>query len=475
MNRKFFNHIIITLLIVCLAVPRTSWANNSEEKETIPTLSLTISPAPEPREALKYRLIPGVLDQKPGNAALLYYTALEMMPDDKDNDYMEEIKDWQDMASDQLPHKEVQDVLDKFDKSFHYIELAAHRESCDWQYPVREEGFSMLMPALGQFRNLSRALCLKAHMQIINGQYDEALLTLQNGMTMSLQVGKGSTLIQNLVGIAMAALILKQAENFISSPDTPNLYWALTGLPDPFIDIRHAMEWEQAIIYVEFPRLEDLDKKILTPEEASRLVVDYFGILANLGAEGKSRVNGILPALGWIMLHYQDAKRFLTEHGIDPDWVDKVPAAQAVMLYQLWQFRETRDSIFKWFNVPYIQAKPYLKKLEEEFAGMSGNLKDNVFNAILPAMGRVHFIMTRMERDIAILRCVEAVRMYTAENDGRFPPTLADITTVPVPTDPLTGHDFIYQLVDGKAVIESPVPPDGSPKDGRRYELTLRK
>ena len=64
--------------------------------------------------------------------------------------------------------------------------------------------------------------------------------------------------------------------------------------------------------------------------------------------------------------------------------------------------------------------------------------------------------------------------MHAADHDGKLPKSLAEITAVPLPTDPLNGGAFHYELIGGKAILESSIPPDGGPKDGLRYEITLR-
>jgi hypothetical protein len=111
-----------------------------------------------------------------------------------------------------------------------------------------------------------------------------------------------------------------------------------------------------------------------------------------------------------------------------------------------------------------------LQASTEEAAGGPGQL----FLDLLPALGRVHMLHARHERDLAILRCVEAIRIYAAAHDGRLPPSLADITEAPVPLDPLYGRPFSYEVAGNKAVLESPLPPGGRTNDGQRYEITLR-
>jgi len=102
-------------------------------------------------------------------------------------------------------------------------------------------------------------------------------------------------------------------------------------------------------------------------------------------------------------------------------------------------------------------------------------LKMNLFTILLPALSRVSFLQARLDRHVAILRTVEAIRMFAAEHSGQFPASLGEITAVPIPTDPVTGEDFIYRRIDARnARLEAPVSPAES---SRRpvYELTVRR
>ena len=65
--------------------------------------------------------------------------------------------------------------------------------------------------------------------------------------------------------------------------------------------------------------------------------------------------------------------------------------------------------------------------------------------------------------------------MYAAENDGKLPETLKDITQAPVPIDPMTGKNFPYKVESGIAILEGPAPEGERAKNGFRYEITVRK
>jgi hypothetical protein len=71
----------------------------------------------------------------------------------------------------------------------------------------------------------------------------------------------------------------------------------------------------------------------------------------------------------------------------------------------------------------------------------------------------------RLERDLAALQCIEAIRSYAASHKGQLPQTLAEITEVSVPKDPISGEAFRYAGTGATAVLESPAPPGGEKKE----------
>jgi tetratricopeptide (TPR) repeat protein len=87
---------------------------------------------------------------------------------------------------------------------------------------------------------------------------------------------------------------------------------------------------------------------------------------------------------------------------------------------------------------------------------------------------KVHLLMNRLDRHVAALKCIEALRLYTTTHDGRFPNHLDDVKQVPVPDDPATNKPFVYTRTGAKAVLEMPVLKGATNKDTTRYELSLK-
>lgn len=442
---------------------------------------LSLVPASEPVPAMSYRLLPRRSDQKIGNAALFYYSAAALFPDGDPGDSesaIDKIVKWRYLPFDELPRDEVEKVLSSISKSFHQVALATQRSGCYWQMPL-EDGFSLEIPHLSTFRRIIFAMRLQIRLKIADGHTDEAIELLQQGMQMGRNIAEGPTLIQDLVGVAISALLLKEVEGMMQEPDSPNFYWALTALPDPMIDMYPALESEREMLFMEFPQLRDLEDQVLTPPQASAIASEFMKKIAGLTTAGPDDIpfKGLLP-LAWVMMHYSDAKQFLAGRGFSRERIDAMPAAQAVLSYQKLEYVEMMDSQFKWFTVPYHLSQPHLEKGKKLFDKLmrGRGLKANLFSTLVPALHRVSFIHARLDRQIAMLRTIEAIRMFAADHSGSLPGSLAEIDFVPIPVDPVTGENFLYRRTNAfNARLEAPVSPAELRKRRPVYELTVKR
>jgi len=106
-----------------------------------------------------------------------------------------------------------------------------------------------------------------------------------------------------------------------------------------------------------------------------------------------------------------------------------------------------------------------------------GNLEVLLPALLLPAVEKVFEARTRLDRKVALLRCVEAVRLYAAAHDGKPPAALADIKEVPVPADPLTGKPFDYKADGDQATLTARPPAGQQPNPGNMivYQLTIKR
>lgn len=462
--------------MVCLLLYSTLRGAQPEPTPT-PSINLRrleLTPVPEAREALKHRLLPRTYELKHTNAALLYQSAVAVCPEAGEEKIFDKVSEWLDQPVSQLPRDEVDKVLQKFRNSFHLIERASLRSRCEWDMPI-EDGFAMLMPSLATYRKLAFAMTLRFRLEVADGRLDEALDTLTEGLAMARGVANGPTLIQDLVGVAIAAMMLKHTGDFIQTPGTPNLYWALTDLPVPLIDLRQSLDYEYYLMYWEVPELRALGDQVLSQTQAAELIAKLFKKFSEAGLWDASNDKSILPMV-WVMMHYENAKAFLLERGMQPSRIEALPSAQVVLMYQFQEFKELRDNLFKWFSLPYQQYRRFSQQYEQridEHLQERGH-KANIFVTYLPALSRVRLLGARLCRDIDLLRVIEALRLHTADHQGKLPPSLDTITRVPIPRDPVTGKAFVYLFKDAShARLEAPET-DEDTKKRPVFELSIR-
>ncbi len=147
----------------------------------------------------------------------------------------------------------------------------------------------------------------------------------------------------------------------------------------------------------------------------------------------------------------------------------RFPAEQVLLLDEMRGFNELRDESAKLMTLPAWQVE-----------ALAGQIKapnpDALFESLTSAYLRVRRAQGRLEQRIALLRHVEALRLYAAEHDGKLPANLSEIT-VPLPPDPFTGKPFHFRL-DGPTAHLRGTPPAGLEKDAAwniHYEITIQK
>ncbi|MBN2477646.1 MAG: hypothetical protein JXB62_23765 [Pirellulales bacterium] len=447
------------------------------EKEEVPVTRLVLTPSLEPREALKYRLLPNVLDMKSGNAAVLYNKyalGLKDQPDWKEDE--QKISDWRELPLAELPREEVARMLAKYEYIVQGVSFAAVRQHCDWQLPLGEMDFiSILLPELQPMRSIARLLALKARLQIADGEFDEAIRTLQTGYAMGRHMKDGQTLIHGLVGIAICRMMSEEVQLLIQQPKAPNMYWALTSLPRPLVDLRRAAETEMNLLYYTFPELRQIDDK----RQGQAYWQNFTDQLARRFAEWSSQGEFAREWQSRLMITalairgYPMARQALIEQGRSLEEIEAMPVPQVVAVYTLHTYNEYRDDVFKWFMVPYSQSRAGSDRAQDRLRKEAGQREIvPLASLLLPAVNAANLAVARNERDFALLRTIEAIRIHGAALDGRLPDRLDDIHAVPVPIDPVSGRPFVYVRTGDKAILQTPPPEtDREQRYQQQYEI----
>jgi hypothetical protein len=460
-------------------------AGKSNPSEEPPTVELTVSPAGTPVPALKYRLLPTFAERTRGNAALDYYRASVQnarIPQHATKSLWEREALLAVTPLEKFPQDEVARELQDYHYVFVALERASFRDHCEWQVPL-EDGFATQLPEFQAMREPARLLVLRARLQMARGELDEALATLRTNYQISQNITECRTIINALIGVAIAAVTREQLETFVQQPHAPNLYWALSELPVPLVDFRDAIKMEAVSVEKTFPEITELRSRRLTRDEAQQLSdrilekwikLDLTNGLPKTVDEAKHRFATTSAST------YPEAKQTLIEAGRSKDDVEAMPVEQAIWAASFRRWQLFWDDLTKWTFLPAPQRLPGVAEVERRIAQFHQAHRDGIFELtqLLPAVPQALAASDRADRQLALLRIEEAIRLYAQAHSGQLPDSLDKIDAVPIPVDPMTGKPFLYRLQGDSAVVETPPTPASVPQNklqGRRYVIHVRK
>jgi hypothetical protein len=453
------------VLAVC-ALP--AWAEETvTSSETV--IHLTVQPAAAPRPALRILLLPDLKEMNPGNPIQNY---LKCFAEQTNFFFKQEAFERREklltMPLKQMPAHELEDYGGS---ALRQADWAARLDQPDWQIllKLKTEGVGLLLPDVQQMRALANALKVRFRAEVALGRLDAANRTAKTMFSLARHMGQHPTLIGDLVGIAIAYVTIGPLEEMLEQPGCPNLYWALTNLPQPFISLEKGMQGERTLTGSEFRDLDD--KSPMTPEQLHKVIAHLDKIFEDI--DGKPIKPGRVTA--WLDAHVKNeatvnaARRRLVEYGLAEERVKQFPAEQVLLLDEKREYEVQRDETMKLANLPAWQAdaiQPHLTKPKEW----------SIWFELVPALDKVRRAQARLDQRIALLRHVEALRLYAAAHDGKLPEKLTDIA-VPLPVDPFTGKPFRYKLEGTTAHLRG-TPPSGLEKQppwNIHYEVTIQK
>jgi hypothetical protein len=443
------------------------------------TVEFATTAAAAPAPALKYALLPRLGERVPGNAAVGYLRAAIVRPAwPRDPKVAQELAErwqrWDDLLPHELPPEDVRGHLKKYRDALRELDDAARGNTCDWQQagrvsPADIEGF---LTTVQVHRELTRLQSLRIKLAVADGKFEDAVRDLATGLQHSKHVGEGPGVIQMLVGSAMANIMMGRALELVRSPGSPNLYWALTSLPRPFLDPAPALEAETLFATSFLPGLKELEAGPVSEEAANRVLDDAFKNLARSGeaadapAQGLEKLATAVGRAAMVAAQGPAAKKDLIARGFAKAKVDAMPGAQAIVLRAAARHRELWDDQIKQFHLPYAAGAEGMAAAQLRARTVARQYPDDMLFTIMslgyPALAKVFEAHHRLDRRIAQLRALEAVRLDAALH-GIAPEKLADITAVPVPDDPRTGRPFTYEKTGANSFTLLAPPGPGEP------------
>jgi hypothetical protein len=433
-------------------------------------IRLTVRPSAAPKPALRYRLLPDLWETNPGNPVQGYMKC-----------FMEQHKFFFDKESFQrrekllaMPLKDLpaQELRDYGGFALRQADWAARLDNPDWQIllKLKVDGVALLLPDLQELRPLVRALQVRFRAEVALGRFDDAIRTAKTMFAISRHLAEHPTLIANLVGFVAANTAIGPLEEMLEQPGCPNLYWALTNLPQPLVPLDKGMDGERVTVQAEFRGLDDTSP--MGADQVKRFVAHCDELLG----DGKPVKPGEGRMSAWLAARTKDetrviaARHRLGEHGISRERLLRFPAEQVILLDEKREYDVRFEDIMKTTTLPAWQAEALLaqSKSAREPALLADALVDGIYG--------VRRKQTRLEQRIALLRHVEALRLFAAEHGGKLPVKLSEVS-VPLPDDPITGKPFRYEFTGDTAHLRGS-PPMGEEKNAEfnvHYEVTLQK
>jgi hypothetical protein len=474
------------------------WLIEQDEQDGIQihTMEMTLHPRAEPIPALKYHLIPDDFDLLDGNAATYYLKAEGFFEQTRVRERLSEIYaktrdqartenrstaelppySWQSMPPDELPVKEVKEFLALLSFQPWFLKEAAKQRYFDLDRNIRtiESPFVYLLPEVQALRETARMQSLRCRLAIAEGRIDDAIEILGQQYSMARHLGQDDFIVTTLVGLSIADVAWTDVLHLVQRSEAPNLYWAFASLPRPLVDARYALSVERQFLYLQFKVLRDVDE---VPRPAGywqdfldRLVPQLRSLAVEFGLNPDDPEATRAMLVAYVAAAYPGAKRYLIEEvGLSREQVEAYPTAQVVFLAMVRFYDAAGDDYFKWAKLPYYQSQSHSSRIYDSLRrkfdriGWSGMPTDT----LLPAVQAFQTAVARSQQRIALVQTVEAIRMYGAENDGKLPPTLDDLS-VPAPLEPLTGKALDYEYRDDHAIL------NGHKVPGLRYRLILR-
>ncbi len=457
-------------------------------------LTLSVTPAAEPRPALEYSLWTPDRELQPGNSAPYYYRAMLLRQQQKsiaEKVYAAELTNqWLQVPLADLPIADARKYLAMHNTMFKELAVATSREHCEWDLRVKDlqgtEVVDFLLYDFQQMRDLVRLVALQARCDIAERKFIEAQRGIRMGYRIARDTAEVPLLINGLIGIAATAITNQVVIDWINTPNSPNLYWAIKQLPHPLVDIRPALLFELNMPFQMFPFLVDAETNPRSTQEWQALMqkmatdMNTLGGITGEGSMSDWQMKLLMTSMA--IKVYPIAKQELIAGGLPAAEVEKMPVAQVLAIQTARRYRYTYHEMFKWSLLPYPEARTRMMETQERLRRegylsrpLAGQDVVPIASLLLPALDGVVVAAARSDRRFAALETIEAMRMQAAVDGAKLPASLTAVSVVPVPPNPFTGQAFEYRLHSKTQAVleETSTNIDPARAGDRRYLIEL--
>src|SRR5262249_33547173 len=112
---------------------------------------------------------------------------------------------------------------------------------------VQKGGMDLRMSELGPLRILGWGLQVRFRGAVAGRRFDDATHSAKTMFALARHLGECPTGAANRLGLEVAGLAFDTLEEMVQQPGCPNLYWALTDLPCPLVELRKGLQGDRVL------------------------------------------------------------------------------------------------------------------------------------------------------------------------------------------------------------------------------------
>lgn len=435
---------------------------------------LLLDAADQSRPPLRHRLTFAPHEQIPGNAVASYFAAVSLK---SGADWRERAEEVLGISIEDLRKRDAAGefgFIEEHADLLKMVETATRFQRCQWDWDYNQ-GFGLLLPHLSPMRDLGKLVAARARVRVVRGDFDGAVSDIRVGLTLARHVGDTGFVILFIVGHSIAGMVLDVLEEMAAQPGAPNMYWPLAQLRMPLLGLGEAIdqEWQTLVLGDVVPNLDD---PTLPEWSASRWQDEgerMFVKLAEISSLSNNDASPTLPTTSFTamsLLVYPEAKAAMIARGADQRAVEAMPVARVVVTHLTEELRQQSQELGKWYWLPYWQAHEGLAHEDAKFYPKRADMAWKLTRALVPLLRHAKLVEARLEKQVAALRVVEAVRATAAQRGEGF--DLGQGLVWPVPIDPFTGVPFVIRR-DGDSVLIDTQAVDNEPETAK-VAFTIR-
>ncbi len=435
---------------------------------------MTVSPAKaedadSTRRAGFFAFSQDALELRHENAATLYLQGFPMLQR-RYGDQQELLQKLADQAIHEMDRAAAQELMGS--TGVEITEPSVRRTYADWGAPIRELGIETLLPYLSDCRLLARVLVLEARLLALEGKHTESAQRLQRAFVLAQHLGEANdaVLVDGLVGVGVAAMALDGTAQIAQLPDAPNRYWSLTTLPRPMFELSHWLRAERLWVAVSLPTMRNPEAMTADRwEQTVRKLNEYISL-----SPEDDRARETMQRLSDPQAMKQIATRYYKEQGMADPEIAAMGDYPLLARFVIDEYSESFNAMAKLVHLPFPQGDPLIEQLEQTLIGRGIGAGSVLTDLMLPSFRRAYASPYRLERQIAALRIVEAIRDHAAHNNGALPATLEEVR-LPISEDPMTGEPFGYEVNGNSFTITARRYQENDPNSGFVWGVTMRR